>query len=93
MTEVHRVGDANTDGAAVTSSLQSTVYAGNPAKLISVDGSPVAGHGLPPHAEPTTANGDTSVLIDNIPVNSKGDADSCGHARDAGLGSVIIGPE
>lgn len=93
MTEVHRVGDENTDDAEITSSLQSSVYAGNPPKLIAVDGSPVAGHGAGEHAEPTTANGDTSVQIDNKPVNSKNDADSCGHLRDAGESSVIIGPE
>lgn len=93
MTEVHRVGDENDAGAAITSSLQSTVYAGNPPKLIAVDDSPVAGHGTGVHASPKTANGDSSVQIDNIPVNSKGDADSCGHTRDAGESSVIIGPE
>lgn len=93
MTEVHRVGDKNNDDAAVTSSLQSTVYAGNPPKLIAVDGSPVAGHGTGAHASPTTDNGDATVLIDNKPVNSKDDADTCGHTRDAGESSVIIGPE
>ncbi len=93
MTEVHRVDDENTDEAKITSSLQSSVYAGDPPKLIAVDGSPVAGHGTGAHASPTTANGDTSVKIDNKPVNSKNDADSCGHLRDAGESSVIIGPE
>ena len=93
MTEVHRVDDTNNAGAKVTSSLQSSVYAGNPPKLIAVDGSPVAGHGTGVHASPKTANGDSSVQIDNIPVNSKGDADTCGHTRDTGESSVIIGPE
>lgn len=91
MTEIHRVGDENTDGAKVTSSLQSTVYAGN--KLVAVDGSPVAEHGLAPHASPVTANGDTTVFAENKPINSKDDEDSCGHPRDAGLGTVIVGPQ
>lgn len=90
MTEIHRVTDPNTAGAPVTSSLQSTVIAGG--QLVAVDGSPVAGHGVGVHAAPVTANGDTTVLIENIPVNSKGDADSCGHPRAAGLSSVIVGP-
>lgn len=91
MTEVHRVGDSNTAGAAITSSQNTSVYAGN--KLIAVNGDPVAGHGLPPHASPTTANGNATVMINNIPVNSKNDADSCGHPRAAGLGTVFIGPK
>ena len=90
MTQIHRVTDPNTAGAVVTSSLQSTVFAGK--QLVAVDGSPVAGHGTGVHAAPVTANGDTTVFAENIPINSKGDADSCGHPRAAGLASVFVGP-
>ncbi len=90
MTEIHRVTDPNTADAPVTSSLQSTVYAGG--ELVAVDGSPVAGHGVGEHASPVTANGDTTVYAEGIPINSKGDADSCGHPRAAGLNTVFVGP-
>lgn len=90
MTEIHRVTDPNTAGAAVTGSLQSSVFAGN--QLVAVDGSPVAGHGVGVHAAPVTANGDKTVFAENIPINSKGDADSCGHPRAAGLSTVFVGP-
>lgn len=90
MTEVHRLGDKNTAGAAIISTKQTAVTAGG--KPIATDGDPVAGHGPGVHASPVTANGDTTVLIGGIPVNSKTDPDSCGHPRDVGLGTVFIGP-
>lgn len=90
MTAVHRLGDTNTAGAEITSTKQTTVIAGG--KPVATDGDPVAGHGVGVHASPVTANGDSTVLINGVPVNSQGDADSCGHTRAAGLGTVIIGP-
>ena len=77
--EVQRQGDVNDAGAAITSTKQTTVtVAGQP---IATDGDPVAPHGLPPHAAPTTANGCATVLIGGVPVNRSGDADTCGHVR------------
>jgi uncharacterized Zn-binding protein involved in type VI secretion len=89
MPEVHRLGDPNDAGAPITSTLQQTVFANN--SLVSVDGSQVEGHGLPPHAAPVTANGSQTVFINNIPVNKTGDNDTCGHARASGSPDIFVG--
>lgn len=88
MPEVHRLTDPNTDGAQIVEVIQKTVFANN--LLVSVDGSPVAGHGLPPHSDPVTANGSQTVFINNIPVNKRGDADTCDHARETGSPDVFV---
>lgn len=88
MPELHRLGDLNTADAPIVDTVQKSVYANN--ALVSVDGSPVAGHGLPPHAGPFTANGSRSVFIENIPVNRRGDPDTCGDARVQGSPDVFI---
>ena len=85
---VHRIGDPNTGGGVVTSSTQGSVYANN--ILIATDGSPVSGHGIGIHAGPNTANGSSDVIAENIPVNSQGDADTCGHTRAAGSPDVFV---
>lgn len=87
----HRVGDVDTGGGVVTSSLQSKVRING--RLASVDGSPVSGHPpfLPPHDAPSTANGSSKVRFGGIPANRQGDADTCGHARAAGSPNVRIG--
>lgn len=87
---VHRLGDPNEDGAAVTDIAQGTVFANN--MLVSVDGSTVEGHGLGEHASPVTANGSATVFIGGIPVNRQGDADTCGHPRADGSPNVNVGP-
>ncbi len=88
MPEVHRLTDPNTDGASIVDVIQKTVFANN--LLVSVNGSPVEGHGLPPHSDPVTANGSQTVFIENIPVNKRGDADTCGHARETGSPDVFV---
>jgi uncharacterized Zn-binding protein involved in type VI secretion len=37
-----------------------------------------------------TANGSTTVFINGIPVNRRGDADSCGHPREQGSSNVFV---
>jgi uncharacterized Zn-binding protein involved in type VI secretion len=86
MPQVHRLTDPNDDDAPVIQTVQSTVYANN--LLIAVDGSPVEGHGSGEHSDPVTANGSNNVYIENIPVNRRGDEDSCGHARAEGSPDV-----
>lgn len=88
MPQVHRLTDDNTAGAPITSTVQNTVYANN--LLVGVDGSPVQGHGPGVHAGPLTANGSTNVFIENIPVNRKGDEDTCGHPRNVGSPDVYV---
>ena len=95
MPACHRMGDANNAGGVVTSIPQSTVYVNN--KLVVVDGSTGTSH--PPCPTPgihcagawATANGNSTVKIGGIPVNSLGDADTCGHSRATGSGNVNIG--
>ena len=88
MPQVHRLTDDNTAGAPIISTVQTTVYANS--LLVGVDGSPVAGHGPGVHAGPLTANGSTDVFIENIPVNRKGDPDTCGHPRNIGSPDVYV---
>lgn len=88
--QAHRLGDLNTAPAAITSvPSNSDVFCNS--KLLSVNGSPVAPHGLPPHANPFTANGSSTVFCHNLPVNSRTDADTCGHTRVVGSTDVFIG--
>lgn len=89
MSAVARIGDANTGGGLVVLSdppLQSSVYANG--ILIAVDGCAVSDHGNNAHNAPITANGNTSVCIEGIPLNRFGDADSCGHTRVGGSPDV-----
>ena len=51
----------------------------------------VAGHGIGVHAAPVTKNGSSTVIAEGEPVNRKGDADSCGHERNAGVTNVFVG--
>jgi len=88
MPEVHRLNDPNDDGAVIEEVIQSTVFANN--MLISVDGSPVEEHGIGEHDSPVTANGSATVFINGIPVNRRGDADSCGHVREQGSPDVFV---
>ena len=83
MPDINRVGDPNDAGANVTSSLQNGISING--QYIAVDGSPVASHGLAPHASPNTANGLVSFKINGFPVNVNGNADTCGHVRAASV--------
>lgn len=93
MPQVHRMGDANDAGGRVDSIPQSTVYCNG--KLVSVDGSAGTSHPPlePPHlqGEWTTAGGLSSVRAQGIPVNVRGDDDTCGHVRAAGSPNVYAG--
>lgn len=88
MKNVQRLTDKNDALAPITSCLQSSVFANG--LLIAVDGSPVQGHGPLVHTAPVTANGSSTVKINNIPVNRKDDSDSCGHIRVDGSPDVFI---
>lgn len=88
---LHRLTDRNTAGAPIIQVLQNSVYENN--LLVSVDGSPVAGHGPGPHSSPVTANGSNHLFIENIRVNRLYDPDSCGHQRIAGSPNTFIGDE
>lgn len=93
MTEIHRMGDANTGGGVITAIPQSTVFVNG--QLGSVDGAVGTSH--PPCPDPSihcagnwvTANGSPSVFIEGIAVNRQGDGDTCGHARAAGSPDVF----
>ena len=72
MPNVARLDDANSGGGIIKTIPQSTVFAND--KLISVDGSRGTGHPVgPPHALNVwlTANGSSTVTINNIPVNDQ----------------------
>jgi uncharacterized Zn-binding protein involved in type VI secretion len=88
MPQVHRLTDPNTAGAPIVEVVQQTVYANN--LLVSVDGSPVEGHGPGVHSGPLTANGSQNVFIQFIPVNKLGDPDTCGHPRADGSPNVYV---
>ena len=87
-----RNGDANNAGGVINSIPQSNVFCNS--ELLSVDGSKGTGHPLgPPHAAGvwSTANGNTKVRCNSIPVNRQGDADTCGHTRSGGSSNVNVG--
>ena len=90
MPKVARMDDENTGGGIIKTIPQSTVFANG--LLISVDGSKGTGHPIGvPHSENVwvTANGSSTVTINNIPVNDQGDADSCLHTRAGGSPDVF----
>jgi len=87
MPQVHRLTDPNTAGAPIIEVIQKTVFANN--LLVSIDGCPVQGHGPGEHASPLTANGCRTVFIQYIPVNDRGDPDTCGHPRAQGSPNVF----
>ena len=88
MPAIERIGDENTGGGVVLSTPHSLVSANN--KLVSVDGSPVSGHGRGRHRSPVTSSGSSNVSINNIPVNRLGDPDTCGHTRAEGSPNVSV---
>lgn len=47
---------------------------------IVLKGDPVVGHGLPPHAGPTMAEGSGWMTLNGIPVVREGNLATCGHA-------------
>lgn len=89
MAQVQRLSDLNTANAPILDVVQKTVFANN--LLLSVDGSPVQGHGSGKHSAPVTNNGDQTVFAEFIPVNRLGDPDTCDHPRAAGSPDVFAG--
>lgn len=91
MPSVARLGDSNSGGGTITSVPQTTVFAdGMP---ISVNGSTGTSH-RKKHKHKAgvwrTANGSSTVTINNIPVNFQGNADTCGHTRVGGSPTIFI---
>jgi uncharacterized Zn-binding protein involved in type VI secretion len=88
MPAIHRQGDQNDGGGVIESVAQGTVYVNG--QLASVDGSSVSGH---ENHDPTiTSNGNATVFIGGIPVNTEGNQDECGHSRAEGSPDVHVGP-
>jgi len=77
-----------TDSAGGTelSPPQGTVYVNG--ALWTVKGTPVAGHGVPPHDAPVMVGSSGTVFAEGIAVCRSGDAASCGHTA-SGSGDVF----
>ena len=94
MPAVHRIGDANNAGGAVTSTPQGSFFVNG--ILAAVDGSIGTAHPPCPtitiHCAGnwTTANGAGSFLVEGIPINREGDADTCGDVRAAGSPDFVV---
>jgi len=92
--QVHRLGDVNTGGGAITAIPQSTVFANN--LLVCVNGSIGTSH--PPCPDPSihcagawvTTSGGPTVFAEGIPINKMGDPDSCSHVRASGSPNVFM---
>ena len=94
--DCHRLTDCNTANGCITIIPQSTVFANN--LLVCVDGSKGTGH--PPCPTPNvhclekwiTTSGGPTVFAQVIPVNKKGDPDSCAidHVRADGSPNVFL---
>ena len=83
---VNRNGDANSGGGIVSSSRNVNVNG----QSITVNGDSVTDHPVL-HTGVKTANGSSSVFANGKPVNRQGDADTCGHTRNAGSSDVNAG--
>ena len=93
MPAVQTMGDMNDAGGAITTIPQSNVYVNG--KLVCVDGSMGTDH-FPldlPHLQGVwqTTGGNATVKIAGHPVNTDGNADTCGHVRINGSGNVNVG--
>lgn len=88
MPGVVRDGDTNITNAKVQSRV-SDVLVNN--RRVSVDGSEVIPHLQPPHKSSRTSRGLRNVLVNNKPINVKGNADTCGDARNSSSNDVIAG--
>jgi uncharacterized Zn-binding protein involved in type VI secretion len=92
MPKAQRNGDSNNAGGVINSIPQGNTFCNG--ELLSVDGSKGTTHPVgPPHLSGvwSTANGNTRVLCNGIPVNRQGDADTCGHTRSGGSNNVNVG--
>lgn len=94
MANVQRQGDANSGGGVITQGVGSVTVDGKP---ISVTGDSVSCHnncgekGGDPHCSAKTQANQGSVLVEGRAVVTTGAADTCGHSRVGGSGTVSIG--
>ena len=81
--DIDVTGSPNTGGGTSTSTQNFFTVGGQTAV---VDGSPVSSHPpcpiVPSHCAASTSNGHSGFSIGGVPVNIKGDPDTCGHPRD-----------
>lgn len=88
MPAVQRQGDKNDAGAAIIGGLGSVRVNNLP---VSVDRTAVVEHGKGTHASPQTSRGNPTVKAGNVPINTAGNPDTCGHIRMGGSPDVRIG--
>ncbi len=91
MPAVQRQGDPNSSGGVNTSGVASVRVNGRPIVVpgISVSPHPCCGQpGCGIHCSAVTSGGSGSVRAGGKPVIRDGDADTCGHPRVAGSGTV-----
>ena len=90
---INRLNDPDTGGGVVTSTKQTFFVVGN--EYVATDGDPVSSHPPCPdpeiHCAPNAANGVTWFVIQGVPVNVNGDADTCGHVRNTSLDWFNVG--
>lgn len=84
MPGVVRQGDKNSSGGAAEVGVSSVLVNNKP---IAVNGTNVSSHSR--HNRKKTANGVSTVVAGNRPVNVIGNKDTCGHARVGGSPNVI----
>lgn len=88
MPGVVRDGDINTANGRAQSRV-SNVLVNN--RRICVIGSSVTAHPPPPHSSAKTSGGLRNVIANNIPINVRGNQDTCGHQRSSSSNDVIAG--
>lgn len=92
MPGIVRRGDKNSAGGTAVSG-QSNFKVNS--KSAVVNGTPVGRHKpcpkVPVHCAASTKGGVSGFLINNIPTNTIGNSDSCGHSRRGGSKDFIIG--
>jgi len=88
MSGICRVG-VDAAGGVITGVVQDgTVYAND--SLVSVNGDPVAPHGVGVHAGPVMIAGSNNVFVNGIAVCNEGDLATCGHSA-SGSSNVFVG--
>lgn len=93
MPAIERKFDINTGGGVIVSIPQGSVFANG--RLVGVRGSLVSPHPpcpiVPIHCTAVTLCSSSTVFAESIPVNRKGDCDSCGHSRLTASPDVFAG--
>ncbi len=94
MSSIHRNGDANVAGGAITFIPQTTVFANN--LLVAINGSfgtsdsSCSGGNIHCAGKWLTSNGSLTVFAEGIPINRQNDTDTCGHLRSVGSPDVFV---